>query len=281
MKLASYVTDGKPAFGVVSGDGVITLNDRLSARHVTLRDALAAGALDEMRRAAQSLRPDRKLSDIRFLPAIPNPEKILCVGINYKSHAAEQGHEAPKLPNIFTRFVNTLVAHEGEMIRPKVSTSFDFEGELAVIIGRGGRHISQENALNHVAGYTCFCDASVRDFTKYSLVASKNFLGTGPLGPWIVTTDEIPDPTRLTLTTRLNGQEMQRSGTDMLIHSIPAIIAFCSVFTPLAPGDVIATGTPDGIGAKRTPPVWMKAGDVLEVEISGIGTLRNRIVDEK
>jgi 2-keto-4-pentenoate hydratase/2-oxohepta-3-ene-1,7-dioic acid hydratase in catechol pathway len=281
MKLASYMTDGKAAFGVVSGDGVITLNDRLRARHASLRDALAGGALEEIRGTAQSARPDRKLSEVRFLPAIPNPEKILCVGINYKSHAAEHGQEAPKLPNIFTRFVNTLVAHEGEMIRPKVSTSFDFEGELAVIIGRGGRHISQEDALDHVAGYTCFCDASVRDFTKYSLVASKNFAGTGPLGPWIVTADEIPDPTRLTLVTRLNGAEMQRSGTDMLIHSIPAIIAFCSVFTPLAPGDVIATGTPDGIGAKRTPPVWMKAGDVLEVEISGIGTLRNRIVDEK
>ena len=281
MKLASYMTDGKSAYGVVSGDGVITMNDRLRVRHPTLRDALAGGALEEIRSTAQSARPDRKLSEIRLLPAIPNPEKILCVGINYKSHAAEQGHEAPKLPNIFTRFVNTLVPHDGEMIRPKVSTSFDFEGELAVVIGRGGRHVSQEDALKHVAGYTCFCDGSVRDFTKYSLVASKNFIGTGPLGPWIVTADEIPDPTALTLVTRLNGQEMQRSGTDMLIHSIPAIIAFCSVFTPLAPGDIIATGTPDGIGAKRTPPVWMKAGDVLEVEISKIGTLRNRIADER
>jgi 2-keto-4-pentenoate hydratase/2-oxohepta-3-ene-1,7-dioic acid hydratase in catechol pathway len=281
MKLASYVTDGKQAFGAVTGDSVITLNDRMRARHVSLRDALAAGALEEMRSLAQSLRPDRKLADVRFLPAIPNPEKIMCVGINYKSHAAEHGQEAPKLPNIFIRFVNTLVAHQGEMIRPKVSTNFDFEGELAVIIGRPGRHIKQEDALSYVAGYTCFCDGSVRDFTKYSLVASKNFIGTGPLGPWITTADEIPDPTRLTLTTRLNGEVMQQSGTDMLIHSIPAIIAFCSVFTPLAPGDVIATGTPDGIGAKRTPPVWMKAGDVLEIEISSIGTLRNRIADEK
>ncbi len=281
MKLASYLADGKPAFGVVTGDGVVTMNERLKGRYATLREALAAGALDEIRAAAQSAGPDRKLADLRFLPAIPSPEKILCVGINYKSHAAEHGQEAPKLPNIFTRFVNTLVAHEGEMIRPKVSTNFDFEGELAVIIGRGGRHIKPENALDHVAGYTCFCDATVRDFTKYSLVASKNFSGTGPLGPWIVTTDEIPDPTRLTLTTRLNGSEMQHSGTDMLIHSIPAIIAFCSVFTPLTAGDVIATGTPDGIGAKRNPPVWMKAGDVLEVEISGIGTLRNKIADER
>src|ERR1700704_1708229 len=213
MKLASYMTDGKSAFGVVSGDGVITLNDRLRARHLSLRDALAGGALEEIRSTAQSARPDRKLSEVRFLPAIPNPEKILCVGINYKSHAAEHGQEAPKLPNIFTRFVNTLVAPDGDMIRPKVSTNFDFEGELAVVIGRTGRHIAPEHALDYVAGYTCFCDASVRDFTKYSLVASKNFIGTGPLGPWIVTTDDIPDPTRLLLTTRLNGVQMQQSGT--------------------------------------------------------------------
>jgi 2-keto-4-pentenoate hydratase/2-oxohepta-3-ene-1,7-dioic acid hydratase in catechol pathway len=281
MKIASYIADGKPCFGVVTGDGVVTMNDRLGGRYAGLREALAGGAIEDMKRLANGAAPDRKLAGLKFLPAIPNPEKILCVGINYKSHAAEHGTEAPKLPNIFTRFVNTLVAHEGEMLRPKVSTSFDFEGELALVIGKGGRHIKAADALSHVAGYTCFCDGSVRDFTKYSLVASKNFLGTGPLGPWIVTADEIPDPTRLTLVTRLNGREMQRSGTDMLIHSIPAIIEFCSVFTPLAPGDVIATGTPDGIGAKQTPPVWMKAGDVLEIEISGIGTLRNRIVDEK
>jgi 2-keto-4-pentenoate hydratase/2-oxohepta-3-ene-1,7-dioic acid hydratase in catechol pathway len=281
MKLASYIANGKPAFGVVTGDGVVTMSERLGGRYATLREAIAGGAIDEMRRAAEGAKPDQKLAGLKFLPVIPNPEKILCVGINYKSHAAEHGTEAPKLPNIFTRFVNTLVAHEGEMIRPKVSTSFDFEGELALVIGKGGRHIKAANALDHVAGYTCFCDATVRDFTKYSLVASKNFAGSGPLGPWIVTADEIPDPTKLTLTTRLNGQEMQKSGTDMLIHSIPAIIEFCSMFTPLSPGDIIATGTPDGIGAKRTPPVWMKAGDVLEVEISSIGTLRNTIADEK
>ena len=280
MKIASYIASGKPAFGVVSGDGVITMNERLGGKYPTLRDALADYALDEMRDAAMGATPDQKLAGLQFLPAIPDPEKILCVGINYKSHAAEHGQEAPKLPNIFTRFVNTLVAPGGKIIRPKVSTHLDFEGELAVVIGRPGRHIAPERALEHVAGYTCFCDGSVRDFTKYSLVASKNFVGTGPLGPWIVTADEIPDPTRLTLTTRLNGVEMQRSGTDMLIHSIPAIIAFCSVFTPLAPGDIIATGTPDGIGGKRNPPVWMKAGDVLEVEISEIGILRNPIADE-
>src|ERR1700704_4086516 len=281
MKLATYVANGKPAFGVIVGDGVATMTGRLGGRYATLRDVIAAGALDELRRVAQGAQPDQKLAGLRFLPVIPNPEKIMCVGINYRSHAAEHGAEVPRAPNIFTRFVNTLVAHEGEMIRPKVSTSFDFEGELALVIGKAGRHIKAEDALSHIAGYTCFCDATVRDFTKYSLVASKNFVGSGPLGPWIVTADEIPDPTKLPLVTRLNGEEMQRSDTDMLIHSIPAIIAFCSVFTPLTPGDVIATGTPDGIGAKRNPPVWMKAGDVLGVEISDIGTLRNTIADEK
>ena len=278
MKLASYIANGKPAFGAVVGDGVVTLNERLGGRYATLRDAIAGGAIDEMRRAAQGAKPDLPLAGLRWLP---NPEKIMCVGINYKSHAAEHGTEAPKLPNIFLRFINTLVAHEGDMIRPKVSTNFDFEGELALVIGKPGRHIKRENALEYIAGYSCFCDATVRDFTKYSLAASKNFVGSGPLGPWIVTADEIPDPTKLTLTTRLNGAEMQRSGTDMLIHDIPAIISFCSMFTPLTPGDIIATGTPDGIGAKRTPPVWMKAGDVLEVDISSVGILRNTIADEK
>jgi 2-keto-4-pentenoate hydratase/2-oxohepta-3-ene-1,7-dioic acid hydratase in catechol pathway len=281
MKLASYIADGKECYGVVNGDGVITMNERFGGHAASLREAIAGGLLPQIKEAAAHGQADRKLSDIKFLPVIPNPEKILCVGINYKSHAAEHGTEAPKLPNIFTKFVNTLEAHEGEMLRPKVSTSFDFEGELALVIGKGGRHIKAADALKHVAGYTCYCDGSVRDFTKYSLVAAKNFLRSSPLGPWMVTSDEIPDPTKLTLVTRLNGKEMQRSGTDMLIHSIPTIIEFCSVFTPLSPGDIIATGTPDGIGAKQNPPVWMKAGDVLEIEISNIGTLRNKIADEK
>jgi 2-keto-4-pentenoate hydratase/2-oxohepta-3-ene-1,7-dioic acid hydratase in catechol pathway len=281
MKLASYIADGKECYGVVTGDGVITMNERFGGHAASLKEAIAGGLLPQIKEAASNGQADRKLSAIKFLPVIPNPEKILCVGINYKSHAAEHGTEAPKLPNIFTKFVNTLEAHDGEMLRPKVSTSFDFEGELALVIGKGGRHIKAADALKHVAGYTCYCDGSVRDFTKYSLVAAKNFLRSSPLGPWMVTADEIPDPTKLTLVTRLNGKEMQRSGTDVLIHSIPAIIEFCSMFTPLAPGDIIATGTPDGIGAKQNPPVWMKAGDVLEIEISSIGTLRNKIVDEK
>jgi 2-keto-4-pentenoate hydratase/2-oxohepta-3-ene-1,7-dioic acid hydratase in catechol pathway len=279
MKLASYIADGQACFGAVTGDGVITLNHRLGA--ATLRDALAGGALAEIRKAIEGAKPDHRLDGLKWLPAIPNPEKILCAGINYRSHAAETGREVPKQPSMFVRLANTLVGHEGEMIRPSVSQSFDFEGELAVIIGRGGRHIAVERALEHVAGYTCFVDGSVRDYQKFSVTSGKNFPGTGPLGPWIVTTDEIADPKGLTLVTRLNGHEVQKSGTDLLIHSVPQIIAFCSDFTALAAGDVIATGTPEGVGHRRNPPLWMKPGDVLEVEISGIGTLRSHVVDEK
>jgi 2-keto-4-pentenoate hydratase/2-oxohepta-3-ene-1,7-dioic acid hydratase in catechol pathway len=280
MKLASYIADGTPAFGAVSGDGVITMNDRLGGRPADLKGALAAGLIPRMRELAAGAKPDHKLSDIKFLPVIPNPELITCAGINYRAHAAEGGREIPKQPSMFIRRTNTLAAHEGELIRPLLSTNFDFEGELTVVIGRGGRHIKMENALDHVAGYTILVDGSVRDYQKFSVTSGKNFPGTGPLGPWLVTTDEIPDPSKLTLMTRLNGKEMQHSGTDMLIYSIPQIIAFCSDFTPLSPGDIIATGTPEGVGHRRTPPIYMKAGDVLEVEITGIGTLRNRVVDE-
>jgi 2-keto-4-pentenoate hydratase/2-oxohepta-3-ene-1,7-dioic acid hydratase in catechol pathway len=281
MKLASYVADGKACFGVVVGGGVVTMNQRLGGRYAGLREAIAGGALPEIRKAAEGAKPDHALADIRWLPVIPNPERILCAGINYRSHAAETGRELPKQPSMFIRLTDTLVGHEGEMIRPSVSQHFDFEGEFALVIGRGGRHIPVERALEHVAGYTCFVDGSVRDYQKFSVTSGKNFPGTGPLGPWIVTTDEIPDPTRLTLSTRLNGKEMQHSGTDLLIYSVPQIIAFCSDFTALAPGDVIATGTPEGVGHRRNPPLWMKPGDVLEVEISGIGTLRSRVVDEQ
>jgi 2-keto-4-pentenoate hydratase/2-oxohepta-3-ene-1,7-dioic acid hydratase in catechol pathway len=281
MKLASYIAQGKPAFGRVVEGGAITLSDRMGERDITLKDALTEeDLLDELLRLAHGAEPDVNLDGLEFLPTITNPGKVLCVGINYRSHAAEHGHAVAEKPNIFTKFTDCLLGHEGKMWRPKASQQLDFEGELVVVIGKGGRAIAPEDALSHVAGYTCFCDGSVRDFIKVSLITGKNFPMTSPLGPWMVTADEIPDPSKLTLTTRLNGQIMQHSGTDMLMHDVPALIAYCSTFTELSPGDIIATGTPEGIGARRTPPVWMKAGDVLEVEISNIGTLRNRIVDE-
>jgi 2-keto-4-pentenoate hydratase/2-oxohepta-3-ene-1,7-dioic acid hydratase in catechol pathway len=272
---------GRRQRGVWRGDAVITMSNRFDGRYPSLRAALAAGGLDDIRQAAQGAKPDHRLADLRFLPVIPDPEKIICAGINYRSHAAETGHDLPIKPSVFARFADTLVGHGGDMIRPKVSEQFDFEGELAVVIGRGGRHIAAKDALDHVAGYTCFVDGSVRDYQKYSVTSGKNFPATGPLGPWMVTTDEIPDPGRLLLTTRLNGREVQHSGTDLLIYSIPSIIAFVSDFTPLAPGDIIATGTPEGVGHRRNPPLWMRPGDVLEVEISHIGILRTRVVDDR
>ena len=209
MRLLSFVAGGKECFGAVSGDGVVTLNDKIG--QPDLRAALAAGAMEAMRQAAQTAKPDHKLGDIKFLPLIPQPDKILCAGVNYRAHAAEVGRELPKQPSMFIRFADTLVGHGGEMIRPKVSDNFDFEGELALVIGKAGRHIKAEHALDHVAGYTCFVDGSVRDYQKFSVTSGKNFPGTGPLGPWLVTTDEIPDPSRLTLTTRLNGQQVQHA----------------------------------------------------------------------
>src|SRR5947199_655499 len=244
MRLASYLANGRSCFGAVTEAGLVTLSEGAGSRYPSLREALAANALPELRTMAKQAKPDLRLEHVQWLPPITNPEKILCAGINYRSHAAETGREVPKQPSMFVRLANTLVGHEGEMIRPSVSKNFDFEGELAVIIGRGGRHIAVERALEHVAGYTCFVDGSVRDYQKFSVTSGKNFPATGPLGPWIVTTDEIADPKRLALVTRPNGQEVQKSGTDLLIHSVPQIIAFCSDFTSLAPGAVIATGTP-------------------------------------
>jgi len=279
MKLLSFAADGKEWFGALRDGGVVTLNNKVAQPN--LRAALAAGALETMRDVVQRDTPDRNLEDIKFLPVILQPGKILCAGINYRSHAAEMARELPKQPSMFIRFADTLVGHGGELVRPKVSDHFDFEGELALVIGKGGRHIPAERALEHVAGYTCFVDGSVRDYQKFSVTSGKNFPGTGPLGPWLVTSDEIPDPGRLTLTTRLNGKEVQRSPTVLLIYSIAQIIAFCSDFTALAPGDVISTGTPEGVGHSRKPPLWMKPGDTLEVEITGIGVLRAQIVDER
>jgi len=278
MRLLSFVAGGRECFGAVSGDGVVALNDKIG--QPDLCAALAAGAMEAMRRAARESKPDHKLGDIKFLPLIPKPNKILCAGINYRSHAAETGRELPRQPSMFIRFADTLIGHGGDMIRPAVSDNFDYEGELALVIGKAGRRIKPEHALDHVAGYTCFVDGSVRDYQKFSVTSGKNFPGTGPLGPWLVTTDEIPDPSRLTLTTRLNGQQVQHATTDQLIYAISQIVAFCSDFTALSPGDVIATGTPEGVGHSRKPPLWMKPGDVLEVEIGGIGVLRAHIVDE-
>lgn len=279
MKIISYSDSGGETFGVVDdGGGVVDMGRK--GPYPTLRSALEADALAEVAALAEGAAPDTTMDAVTLLPVMPNPEKILCAGFNYKDHVAEFIGDLPDHMTVFSRLHNTLVAHGDPIVRPRVSDNFDFEGELALIIGRGGRHIAEADVLSHIAGYTCFLDASVRDYQGHSVTAGKNFHRTGPLGPWMVTADEIPDPTALELTTRLNGEVMQNCTTDLMIYPIPTIVSYLSDITPLRPGDVIATGTPAGTGNSRTPNLWMKAGDTIEVEISGIGTLRNHVIDE-
>ena len=281
MKLVSFSAAGRRSYGAIVDDGIVDLGRRLGDRYPSLREAIAGGVLAGAAAEVARARPDIALSQVNLLPPIPEPEKIICAGRNYRAHAAEAGGPPPENPQVFLRLVNTLVGHGGAMVRPRISGDFDYEGELALVIGKGGRHIAKEAALGHVFGYSCFNDGSIRDIQfKHSIAAGKNFHATGGFGPWIVTADEIPDPRRLHLATRLNGQEVQHTGIDDLIFDIPTLIAYCSAWTPLSPGDVIATGTPEGVGFARKPPLWMKPGDVVEVEISGIGTLRNPIVAE-
>jgi len=280
MRVASFTRDGVASYGIVTDAGVIDAGRRLKD-YPTLKSLLAGGALEALR-ALQGERADHALSDLALLPTIPDPDKIFCIGVNYATHLAESGHPTPPHPMIFTRFANSQVGGGQPMIRPLESERFDYEGEMAVIIGTAGRRISREAALRHVAGYACYNDGSIRDWQRHTsqFAPGKNFVGTGAFGPWMVTSDELPDISRETIATRLNGVEVQRAPISDLVFDVAALIAYCSTFTELVPGDVIVTGTTGGVGAYRTPPLWMKDGDVVEVEISGIGILRNPVKDE-
>ncbi|AOA05049.1 5-oxopent-3-ene-1,2,5-tricarboxylate decarboxylase [Pseudomonas fragi] len=281
MKLASFIHAGRRSYGVVDGDTVLDAGAVLDHRYADLRAVLGAdNGLADL--AAMECAPRLNAGDVQWLPAIPNPDKVLCVGLNYLKHIVETGRETPKHPTLFTRFASAQVGHEQPLILPDASTAFDFEGELAVVIGKPGRHIAKDNALDHVAGYSLFNDGSIRDWQRHTLqfTAGKNFVGSGSFGPWIVTRDEIPNVDGLVLETRLNGEIVQREGINDLLFKIPALIEYISTFTELLPGDVIATGTPGGVGAFRNPPLWMKPGDVVEVQVEGIGTLRNTVKPE-
>ena len=280
MRVASFTKDGGASYGIVTDTGVIDAGRRLKD-YPTLKSLLAGGALEALR-ALQGERADHALSDLALLPTIPDPDKIFCIGVNYATHLAESGHPTPPHPMIFTRFANSQVGGGQPMIRPLESERFDYEGEMAVIIGTAGRRISRETALRHVAGYACYNDGSIRDWQRHTsqFAPGKNFVGTGAFGPWMVTTDELSDISREKICTRLNGVEVQAAPISDLVFDVAALIAYCSTFTELVPGDVIVTGTTGGVGAYRTPPLWMKDGDVVEVEISGIGILRNPVRDE-
>ena len=282
MRLMSFTIDGRASFGLAAGNGVIDAGKRLDGEFRGLRDALLAGALPALRRLEQT-KPDYALTDVEFLPVIPDPAaKLLCIGINYLPHIKEMGRERPDYPVVFVRFQDSIVGHGEALQRPIGSVQLDWEGELAVVIGKRARRVSRAQALDYVAGYACFNDGSVRDYQRHSqqFTPGKNFHASGSFGPWLVTTDEVPDPRELRLRTRLNGEVMQDESVGELCFDVSQLIEYCSTWSQLEPGDVIVTGTPGGVGAGRKPPLWMKAGDTVEVEITGLGVLRNSIVDE-
>lgn len=281
MRFATFQINGAPSWGLVEGDQIADLGAALRGHYPDLKSAIAADALGEVATAAAGA-PRHSLSAIAWLPVLPNPDKILCVGLNYEMHRKETGRAEVENPTIFARFANSQIGHGADIVRPRLSHELDFEGELAVIIGKPGRHIAREDAFRHVAGYACYNDGSVRDFQRHThqFTPGKNFPGTGAFGPWMMTPGELGALDGLRLQTRVNGQVVQDATFDQMIFDVPRIIDYCSAFTRLEPGDVIATGTPGGVGAKRTPPLWLKPGDSVEVEIDRLGTLRNGVADE-
>ena len=287
MRLLSYSYNGKESWGAVVGDGVFDLCSALGGKHPTLLDFIASDDYARRDSLVAGKKADVPLSKIRYLPVITRPEKIVCLVRNYMDHhkevvAAGLKRELSTVPPIFLRVWRAQIGHNEPLVRPHVSEHFDWEGELAVIIGKTGRHIPKERAMDYVAGYSIYNDGSIRDwqFAAQQIAAGKNFVGTGPFGPWMVTKDEIPDPTHLKLEVRLNGTVMQSSDTSNLIFDIPTIINYSSTIFDLVPGDVLVTGTPGGVGWSRKPPIFMKPGDVCEVEIEKIGVLRNPVVQE-
>lgn len=284
MKLLSFVHQGRETWGAVQGDGVVDLGRRLP-QYATLTDYIASGAYLQAAKDVAAQPADARLREITYLPVIPRPEKIVCAVRNYMDHhqevlAAGMQRELSEFPPIFLRVWRSQVAHGQAIVRPKVSESLDWEGELAVVIGKEGRDIAEADAFKHVAGYSIYNDASVREwqFHAKQIASGKNFEATGGFGPWMVTADEIAPDRPLKLETRLNGQVVQSSHTGHMIFSVARLIAYASTIFTLVPGDVIITGTPAGVGWSRKPPLFMKPGDTCEVEIEGIGTLVNPIV---
>ena len=280
MRLATFKTAQGLSYGLVTAKGIVDLKRYLGNQYPDLKSLIAGNGFAQ---AAQYIdaQPDYQASDITWLPVIPNPDKIICVGLNYQEHVVETGRDNTEQPAIFLRLPESQVGHRQPIVRPRESKNLDYEAEIAVIIGAPGRRIYQQNAYNHVAGYSCYNDGSVRDWQRHTIqwTAGKNFAQTGGFGPWMVTADEIPPGTTMTLSCRLNGERMQHASTEQMIFKIPKIIEYVSTWTTLVAGDVLVTGTPGGVGARRNPPVWMKPGDKVEIEIDKVGILENGIAD--
>lgn len=280
MRLSTVKIASRTTWGVIEDDRFLDAGAVLASRYADLKSAVAAGFAGVAEAAGSAAATP--LSEVEWLPVIPNPDKILCVGLNYEMHRKETGRAEVENPTIFARYANSQTGHLAPIVRPRVSTELDFEGELAVIIGKSGRYITRDEAMGYVAGYACYNDGSVRDFQRHThqFTPGKNFPDTGAFGPWMMTPDELGPLPDLRIQTRLNGTVVQDATFGQMIFDIARQIEYCSSFTRLEPGDVIVSGTPGGVGAKRQPPLWMKPGDVVEVEIDRLGILSNPIVDE-
>ena len=288
MKLASYRVRGRESFGIVVGDGVVDLKPRMAPHFTSVLDLLREDALDAARDVARGVRPDFRLAEVELLPPVRQPEKILCIGINYANRNADYGdQEVPKYPSMFFRVPNSLVGHGEPLLLPFESEQLDYEGEIALVIGRGGRRIPVESALDHVAGLTLCNEGTIRDWIrhgKFNVTQGKNWEATGSIGPWIVTTDEVEPSQPLRLTVKLNGEIIQDDTTTSLIKTFADLIAYVSTFMTLKPGDIIATGTPVKKGPRTdppAPPTWLKPGDTVEIEVPEIGVLRNTVAAEQ
>ena len=281
MKIGSYIYKGKTSYGVEIQGGIFDLGSRIGDKYPNLQILIRSFALAEANKLSSGKSPDFSQEDIIFLPLMPDNINIYCAGINYLDHIQETGRTRPEKPTLFLKTYQSMVGHLENLVCPSASEQYDFEGELAVIIGKPGKNIARDNWEDYVAGYTILMDGSVRDFQKVSVDQGKNFYHSSSVGPWLVTRDECAsDFSELKLTTRLNSEVMQSSDAGKLCFDVPELISYYSKIVHFQPGDIIATGTPGGVGSRRNPPIWMKKGDQIEVEISGLGTLSNTIIDE-
>jgi 5-carboxymethyl-2-hydroxymuconate isomerase len=283
LKLASFTAGGRTSYGAVVDDGIVDL--ALKLPYASLLDLLRAGALNEAKQVAAGAHPDVALRDATLLRPVVYPEKILCIGVNYGNRNAEykDGSEQAKYPSMFFRTPGSFVGSGEPLVKPRVTQQFDYEGEIALVIGKEGRRIAKEKAHEHIAGYTLCNEGTAREWTrhsKFNVTQGKNFDASGSLGPWMVTADEIDPAKPLHLTTEVNGETRQDDTTANLLFTFADLLAYITIFTTLKPGDIIVTGTPVGAGARFDPPRWLKAGDVVEVSVPEIGTLSNRVMDE-
>jgi 2-keto-4-pentenoate hydratase/2-oxohepta-3-ene-1,7-dioic acid hydratase in catechol pathway len=285
LRFVSFSRQGESGYGLVRGDGVIDLAVRFGSKWPSLRHAIEADAMPYLAEQAMAISADFALNDVRLEIPIPNPEKIICVGVNFPDRNAEykDGQEAPPNPSLFIRFPRSFAGHDTALIRPPESPQLDYEGEIVIAIGKGGRRIPERDALSHIAGLSLCNEGTIRDWVrhaKFNVTQGKNFDNTGSIGPWLVPYVDESQLADIRLITKVNGELRQDDRTSRMIFSFRKIINYISTFTTLVPGDVIVTGTPTGAGARFDPPVWLKPGDVIEVEAEGIGTLRNGVADE-